>query len=303
MTEKSSQNKILTGILLAVLATIIWSGNFIIARGVINNIPPVTLAFYRWLLATIILLPFVWNTFNNDVGVLKRKFPYFLLAAVSGVSLFNTFVYIAGHYSDAINMALIGTTSSPIISVILARIFLKEKIPFTRVIGMVICIAGILLLLSRGHLETLLSLSFSKGDWWMLAAAFSFAVYNVSAKKKPGEMSSKNFLFIIFLVGTLVLFPFYLWELNTKGGFGINVSNFSAILYLGLGASVICFLLWNKSIAILGAGRASLFGNLIPVFSTIEAVIILNEKINWVHIASFVLVISGLLIANIQKRK
>lgn len=303
MKKYSSQNKIATGVLAAILATIIWSGNFIIARGVTKDIPPVTLGFYRWLTATILLFPFVFKTIYRDIKTVKEKPGYFLLAAVTGVSIFNTFVYIAGHYSEAINLALIGTTSSPIMSVILARIFLKEKIPLSRVIGMVISVAGILLLLSKGHLERILSLSFSKGDWWMLAAAFTFAVYNVTAKKKPAAISSVNFLFSIFFIGTVILLPFYLFELNTKGGFEMSLPNFSAILYLGLGASIISFLLWNISIANLGAGRTSLFGNLIPVFSSIEAVLLLNEKITTVHLISFGLVMIGLLIANLEKSR
>lgn len=303
MSEKFSQNKILSGVFAAVVATIIWSGNFIIARGVIKDIPPVTLAFYRWLSATLIMFILVRKTIWNDISIIKNHIWYFILAAVMGVSMFNTFVYVAGHYSEAINMALIGTTTSPIMSVILARIFLKEKVPFLRVIGMIICIAGILLLLSKGDWHILLSLSFSKGDWWMLAAAFTFAVYNVCAKKKPAAMSSKNFLFTVFAIGTMLLLPFYLSEWNAKGGIEISISNLGAILYLGLGASVICFLLWNISIANLGAGRASLFGNLIPVFSSIEAVLLLHEKISWIHYTSFLLVFAGLLIANVQKRK
>jgi drug/metabolite transporter (DMT)-like permease len=115
-------------------------------------------------------------------------------------------------------------------------------------------------------------------------------------------MSSKNFLFAVFLLGTLILLPFYLFELKHEGGFEMNLSNISAILYLGLGASVICFLLWNISIANLGAGRASLFGNLIPVFSAIEAVLFLNEKISLIHLFSFALVVFGLIIANLHMK-
>lgn len=301
MTNISSKN-VYTGIGLAVLATIIWSGNFIIARGAKDLIPPVTLAFYRWLTATIILLPFVWKTFVSEFPIVKKKLFYFLLTSVTGVTMFNTFVYIAGHSTEAINMALLGTTTSPIMSVILARIFLKESVPLHRIIGMIICIAGILLLLSKGHLSILLSFSFTTGDWWMLAAALTFAIYNVMVKKKPTGISSKNFLFTIFMFGTLMLFPFYLFELNHEGGFTINLSNLTAIFYLGLGASVICFLLWNISITNLGAGRASLFGNLIPVFSAVEAVLFLHEKISVVHFLSFGLVVFGLIIANLHMK-
>jgi drug/metabolite transporter (DMT)-like permease len=249
----------------------------------------------------VIILPFAWKYFIAEAKIIRERFWFFLLAAATGVSVFNTFVYIAGHYSTAINMVILGTCSSPIMSVILSRIFLKEKIPPLRIAGMIVCVIGILLLLSKGHLENLLSFRFTRGDWWILAAAFSFAIYNTSVKKRPKAMHPVNFLFVIFLTGTILLLPFYLWELRNKGGFAINVANLSTIIYLGLGASVICFYIWNKAIAALGAGRTALFGNLIPVFSSIEAVLLLNEKITSIHIISFILVVAGLLIANFKK--
>jgi drug/metabolite transporter (DMT)-like permease len=166
---------------------------------------------------------------------------------------------------------------------------------------MLVCIAGILLLLSKGSFETLLNFRFTKGDWWVLAAALTFAVYNTMVKKKPKEMHPVNFLFTIFLIGTLFLLPFYIAELNSKGGISINIANLGSILYIGLGASVICFLIWNKTISLLGTGRTALFGNLIPVFSSIEAVLLLNEKITHIHIISFILVVTGLIIANMRK--
>jgi drug/metabolite transporter (DMT)-like permease len=301
MDNKHHQRQILIGISLAVLATFIWSGNFIIARGVIRDIPPVTLSFYRWLTATIVILPFALKYFFAERKVIKQRFLFFLLAAATGVSMFNTFVYIAGHYSTAINMAILGTCTSPIISVILARIFLKEKIPALRIIGMLVCIVGILILLSNGNFQNLVSFKFTKGDWWILAAAFTFAIYNTSVRKKPPSMHPVNFLFVIFLLGTIILLPFYFFELKNEGGFAINSLNLSAILYLGIGASVICFLIWNKAIVALGSGRTALFGNLIPVFSSIEAVFLLNEKITPVHIISFILVVAGLVIANLKK--
>ena len=301
MNYTHHKQQVFAGISLAVIATLIWSGNFIIARSVIKDIPPVTLAFYRWLSATLIILPFAGKYFFSEWMIVRQHFWFFLLAAITGVSLFNTFVYIAGHYSTAINMALLGTCTSPILSVILARIFLQEKINSLRILGMLVCICGILLLLSRGSLETLLSFSFTKGDWWVLSAALAFAIYNTTVKKKPAGMHPVNFLFVIFFIGTLFLLPFYLYELNTSGGIEINFPNTFSILYLGLGASVICFLIWNKAITALGVGRTALFGNLIPVFSSIEAVILLNEKITTIHVISFILVVAGLVIANIKK--
>src|SRR4029078_12241072 len=108
----------------------------------------------------------------------KKHLPYFFWISLTGVSVFNTFVYIAGHYTSAINMALIGTTSSPIMSVVLARIFLKEKIGGLKILGILLCITGVLFLLSKGNINNLLSLKFTTGDGWVLLAALSFAIYN-----------------------------------------------------------------------------------------------------------------------------
>jgi drug/metabolite transporter (DMT)-like permease len=301
--SSADQKNISLGFGLAVLATLIWSGNFIIARKVITEIPPISLAFYRWLSATIIISFLARKYFLKELQLVRQHFMYFLFAAITGISIFNTFVYIAGHYTTAINMALLGTCTSPVIAVVLARIFLKEKITGLRIIGMSVTLIGILLLLSRGHLERLISFSFTKGDWWVLAAALSFAIYNTLVKKKPSGMHPINFLFVIFLIGTIILLPFYLFELKTVGGFEVNSSSIFAISYIGIGASVICFWIWNIAIANLGAGTTALFGNLIPVFSSIEAVIILNEKITSVHIFSFMIVVLGLIIANLKKRK
>ena len=294
----SSKKNIYIGVGLAVLAVIIWSGNFIAARGVIKQIPPVSLNFYRWLTASIIICPMAIKQFPSEWPIVKRSGKHFFWASLSGVTLFNTFVYIGAHYTSAINLALIGTTTSPIIAIILAKIFLNEKIGWLKTGGMILCSAGVLFLLSRGDLQNLLSLSFTKGDGWILLAAFAFAVYNTFVKKKPAGVSPINYLFVIFCLGTLLLFPFYLWEIMHTVTVQWNFNLLLIILYLGLGASVISFLCWNIAIGKLGAGRTALFGNLIPVFSSIEGALILSEQFTWVHVTSMLLVFAGILLAN-----
>ena len=116
----TSSRIIYTGIGLALLAVIIWSGNFIVARGVIHQVPPVSLAFYRWLLASLIIIPIAFNSFRKDWQVISRSWHYLFWVALTGVAVFNTFVYFGAHYTSAINLALIGTTSSPIFAILLA---------------------------------------------------------------------------------------------------------------------------------------------------------------------------------------
>ncbi len=299
--NKAGTKHIYTGMAVAVLAAFIWSWNFVVARGIYQQVPPVSLAFYRWLTATLIILPFAYSSFKKEWPSVRKSLPFFLVAAATGISLFNTFIYIGAKYTTAINLALIGTTSSPILSVLFAAIFLKEKISVTRAAGMLVCIAGILVLLSKGNFHNLLHLHFTKGDTWVLGAGLAFAIYNTMVRKKPVAVSPVNFLFVVFALGTLLLVPFFIRESVQAPAIQWKASTVMIILYLGLGASAFCFWIWNIAIRNLGAGRAALFGNLIPVFSTLEAILLLGAEVNWVHGLSFGLIISGLLLANLRR--
>jgi drug/metabolite transporter (DMT)-like permease len=298
MKALQHNNQVAVGIVLAIIATGIWGGNFVIARGVNQLVPPVTLAFYRWSCASLIIFPIGLRAFGKDWPVVRRHPWHFFFAALSGISLFNTFIYVGGHYSTAINLALIGTTSSPVFSFILSAIFLKEYIPPRRITGLLICLAGILVLLSKGSWQTLMHFRFTPGDWWILMAALSFAIYNVIARRKPTGVSPKTYLFAVFILGTLLLLPAWLVERSATPPV-VHTANLGLIiLYLGAGTSVISFLCWNAAIARLGAARTALFGNLTPIFSTIEAVLLLGEQISSYHIAGMVTIITGLVIAN-----
>jgi drug/metabolite transporter (DMT)-like permease len=299
MSPSDRKNFLTLGIVLAIGATIIWSGNFIVARAVIRDIPPISLAFYRWLTASIIMLPFAYKKFRNELPELRKHGWYLFFAALSGITLFNTLVYVAGHYTPAINLALIGTTSSPVMAIILAAVFLREKIRPLRIAGLLICISGIVLLISGGSWEKLKQFHFSEGDLWILAGAFCFAAYSILVRRKPRALSPVAFLFAVFLIGTILLLPAFLWEKAISAPVVFNLQLYSIILYLGAGTSVLAFLFWNEAIARLGAARTALFGNLIPVFSTLEAVLILNEAFTIIHAVSGLLVITGLVIANL----
>lgn len=198
-------------------------------------------------------------------------------------------------------MALIGTCSSPIFSVILAALFLNEKVTPLRVAGMMVMLAGIIYLIIRGSIERLLHFSFTSGDLWVLGAAVFFAGYNILVRKKPKEMKPMVFLFVTFLVGSVLLLPFWVWEAKQHPPVLWTADLALVVLYLGLGTSVIAFLLWNFSIARLGAARTALFGNLIPLFSSLEAVWLLNEDITWIHLVSGLLIVIGLVIVNLKK--
>ncbi|MBL7744294.1 MAG: DMT family transporter [Chitinophagaceae bacterium] len=299
----TTQRNTYIGISFAVLAAFIWSGNFIIAKSVNRQIPPVSLAFYRWLLASVIIFPFAAKQFKKEWPAVKRSWHYLFWASLTGVALFNTLVYVGAHHTSAINLTLIGTTTSPIVATVLARIFIKEEIGWMRLAGLLFCIAGVLFLLAKGDWHNLLTLTFSAGDLWVMTAACCFAVYNTLVKKKPISISPLNFLFVIFSIGTLLLLPFFLWETDHTAAITWNSGLLLSIIYLGLGASVICFWIWNIAISKIGAARTILFGNLIPVFGTIGSVVYLHEQFTRVHVTGMIIVFTGIILANLRNPK
>lgn len=291
---------VLKGLGFALLATLLWSGNYIVARALHKSIPPVSLAFFRWLMATIILFPLAFRMLQRDYKVLLRHLPYLCFTALTGVTLFNTFIYVAGKYTSAINLALIGTTAAPVFVLIITAFILKQKILWNQVIGALICIVGIITLLTKGALWQLNSFQLSISDSWIFAAALSFAIYTVLVRKVPKELSPLSFLLAVFFLGTLLLLPAYIVEQYYVTPFEWTRSLFFIFLYLGLGASVISFLSWNLAIKAIGPARTALFGNLIPVFSTIEAALILNEDLNWITLLSLLIILIGLIMANLK---
>ena len=270
MSELKSETTINNwkGIGLALLAALIWSGNFIVARSVSHIVPPISLSFYRWATAVAFMLPLALTSIRKDLPLIKKHWPYLLMVGIFGITLYNSTIYMAGRQLPAVNLSLVTTTSSPVFSITMAAIFLNERISRARILGILVCFSGILYLLCLGSWEKLLHFHFSSGDGIVLLGGFFFATYNILVRKKPKGFSALGFLFAVMIIGTVLLVPAFLIEAHYTPPVEWNSNLILIILYLGIGNSVICYLLWNKSIELLGAGRTALFGNLIPLFSS-----------------------------------
>ncbi len=303
MLKNIPQNKTLVGYLLALITIIVWSGNYVVARGISSQIPPISLAFFRWSTACIVITFFGYKSVRKEWTFIWQRRYFLLIAAITGVSIFNTFIYIAGHYTSAINLALIGTTVSPIFSTFFAGYFLKEHISFNRIIGVVICLVGILYLFCKGSFALLLNLQFGKGDLIMVISGISFAAYSTIAKKRPTTISPVSFLMATFYIGTFILLPFFVWEQSTIKPIVFTSNTLWIIAYIGIGNSVFAFYCWNAAIAKIGTVKTVLFSSLMPIFSSIEAVLFINEKLTIYHFVSASIVIVGLVLANIQFKK
>lgn len=301
MSSRQLKRRFFSGYLFALGATAIWSGNFIIARGLHENIPPVTLAFWRWVVAVVIFFPFAIKPFLAEWGILKRHIPYLSLTALLGITIFNTLIYFAGHTTTAINLSLISITF-PIFIVILSRFFYGEAITGRKALGILLVVTGVICLLTKGNLSILLHLSFSVGDIWMLMAAIIFAIYSLLLKRRPAELSLWAFQFSTFLLGLIFLLPFFLWETATVPAVEFDSKTVFAIFYIGMFASFSAFILWNKAIVAVGPTKAGMVYYTLPLFSGIAAALFLQEKIGWIHLLSAILIISGILIANYESK-
>lgn len=301
MTIKHQNKKIFAGYLFALGATIIWSGNFLIARGLHENIPPITLAFFRWLVAVVIFLPFAYKALITEWNSLKNNTSYLLITALFGVSIFNTLIYFSAHTTTAINLSLIAITF-PIFIIILARFFYGELISIGKGIGILLVTTGVLLLITNGDYSIILNISFAIGDIWMLIAAFVFAIYSLLIKRKPKELSIKAFLLSTFILGLIFLLPFYIWENKTTPAVIFDSKIILSIFYVGIFASLIAFIFWNKAVNELGPAKAGMIYYTLPVFSGFIAYIFLNEEIRSLDFYSMFLIVSGIIIANRERK-
>ncbi len=285
------------GILFALLATVVWSGNFILCRGLADSIPPFSLALSRWLTAFCAVLPFALPGLKADWPHLWAHRGYYLATSAVGITFFNTAIYAAGHTVAALNMSLIAA-SSPLFTLVFARVFLGEAVSPGRLAGIFIVLAGIVLLVARGDFSVLPQMSFQGGDLLMLAAALSFAVYTLLVRKKPAGCGQLTYLAATFGLGLFMLIPGAAWECARTGLPPATPAVIGGVLYAGLGASLFSFWCWSRAIAAIGAGRASVIYYSLPFFCGVEAVLFLGEPVAWVHYASGALILGGLLLAN-----
>ena len=282
--------------LLLTVAPLCWAGNIVLARGVIEIIPPVGFAFWRWAIAFLILLPFTWYHAKRDWPAAIKGWKILVLLSVVGISAFNTLLYTAVHTTTAINGALI-QTSMPALIILISLIVYQERVTVRQSIGVILCIIGASLVVLHGQIDSLLNLSFTPGDILMLFAVFLYALYSALLPKRP-KIHPMSFLTYTFGIGVLGLLPIYLWEVIHYGAFAFTPNVVISILYVALFPSIVAFFCWNRGIELIGANRGGLFINLIPVFASIMAIVWLGESLQAFHILGMFLICSGMVLFN-----
>lgn len=283
---------------LLLLATLLWGGNFVIGRAVSGDIPPLTLAFLRWCVAFIVFFPIAYSSLKREWRMLKANWPIVLILALTGVAAFNTLVYIGLHYTTSINASLMNS-STPIMIYILSFIFLKEKLSTFQILGTALSLSGVLFIISGGSFVSLLDFSFNKGDLIVVVAVFCWSIYSLLVKQYAGRLPGQSTFIVTILIGALMLLPFYIHEtLTLAESVHWEWTTIAAILYVGVFASIVAFLSWNRGVVLLGANKASIYLNFIPVFASIFAVIFLDEQLHAFQIIGGLAVVAGVLLSS-----
>ncbi|MGM9927458.1 MAG: DMT family transporter [Bacillus sp. (in: firmicutes)] len=287
--------------LLLILANIIWGGNFVVGNIGKDYISPFTFSLLRWGIAFILLTPFLMKSLVRDKRILWEHKWIILFLAFTGVAGYNTFIYFSFQWTTSINAAVINSMT-PIFIVLLSFVLLAEKINMAQLIGIILSVAGVLFTLTRGSMENLLTLSFNKGDLLVILAVVSWALYSVFIKKYAQVLPTYSTFYATTLIGVLMLLPFSLYELSQPTAIvHLNAVSIGILFYVGFFAAIVAFLSWNIGVSKVGAAKASIYLNLLPIFAAGFAPLLTPEKIMWYQIVGGLIVILAVFISSRKK--
>ena len=280
--------------LLLTLTALFWSGNMVLGRGIRADIPPIGLAFWRWVIALLCVLPLAWPHLAGQWPRLRADWKPVLVLGLLGVGGYNTLAYIALQYTVATNAVLLNSFI-PIATIAISWIFLGRHLTRLQAIGVSTSFLGAATIVAHGDFALLASLTFNQGDLWMLGAVLVWAIYTVGLQWRPAGVDPMLMLAALIVVGLLALAPLYLWEWLIAGrSIKVNTGTLASLLYVGVFPSFIGYIFYNRGVAEIGASKASQFIHLMPVFGTLLSVIFLNEIPHHYHYAGIALILGGI---------
>lgn len=285
---------------LLTLSALFWGGNFVVGRWAHTDIPPLNLTFVRWTVSALILSPFVAGGLWRHRAVIRRHIGLLSVLALTGMVMFHSFTYIALNTTEAINAAFV-LASMPMVIPVVSRLMGDERLSPRQAAGIAVSFVGVAVIVARGDVDVLKTLSFTPGDLWVLAAVVAWSVYSVLVRRKPPELPPVVMIATCNWIAVGILLPFYLWELNTVGGFPITPGTVAAIAYVALFASIAAFVCWNAGVGRLGANKAGLFIHLIPLFASVFSIVFLGETLKAYHFIGIVPILTGIYLTTTAK--
>jgi drug/metabolite transporter (DMT)-like permease len=284
--------------IMLICASLFWAGNFIVGKfAFLTQIPPLSLVFYRWSLVWIILLPFTFKEIIRYKEVIIKNLPLIFFLGLTSVGLFNSFTYLALIHTQVINASLFNA-AIPAIIILLCFLFKVEDTNKFQIIGLIFTVFGMVVIITKLNLDILLSLSFNKGDLIMIGGAITWGVYSTLLKKKKFTLPLLTLVHVICTLGLVCVFPQFLYEYSNGQVINFDINLVYTLIFLALFPSIGSYYCWAGAVSIIGANRAGISLSLIPLFSTIMAIGIYNEKFQFFHLIGAILIILGLFLSN-----
>ncbi|CBS87873.1 DMT family transporter [Azospirillum lipoferum] len=281
--------------LLMLLPPLFWAGNAVLGRAVAGAVPPIGLAFWRWCLGMLIVLPFAWPHLRHDITPILARWKSVLLLGTLGIGIYNTFQYIALNTTTALNCVML-QSSMPVMIVLMSLVLFRDRIGAMQGVGIVVSLVGAMTLISHGDPATLLGLELNAGDVWMLAAVVIYAAYTTLLRRRP-PIHGLSFIVVTFAIGAVELLPFYIWE--SLSGHPVQASGITllAVGYTVLFPSIAAYLCFNRAVELLGPNTAGLAIHLVPVFGSLLAILFLGEQPHLYHGIGIALIAAGIVLA------
>lgn len=287
------------GLILA--AAFILASNHIIGRWVQGDMPPMGIGFWRLAIATLVLLPFAGRSVWAKRGILKQHWKLFLVLAVALGPFGNAAVYVAYHFTTAINGGLV-STAQPVATVLITFLVFREAITRIQGVGIVIATVGVFVIVSRGDIAMLTALEPNIGDLIMLAAMFGFAVHNSLLRKIPGDFTTIEILLSVQCFSMLVMLPLYVTETIVFQPMPVTWEAAAVMAWVGIGVAIIAVGFTNTAVLAIGANKATISNYIRALITALLAVLILGERLELFHLAAFVLIVAGVLLLGRGRR-
>lgn len=285
---------------LLMMTTLFWAGNAVAGKYAVGEIDSNTLTFLRWLLASVCLLLFAWRQVIRDREIIRKNLAYLFTLGAIGFSGFNLCMYWALNYTSVVNV-VIEQAAIPVLIMIFNFLAFRLGVRLFQVIGLLFALAGVILTVTRGAPASFLLGGVNQGDGIMMLAALCYALYSIGLRWRP-VMHWKSFLFALTVSALIVSFTTWLIYLTIYGFEMPSAKGLSLVLYVGIFPSLISQLFYVRGVELIGANRAGLFINMVPIFGSLLAIVVLGEHFYWFHGVGLSLVVGGILLAEHSAR-
>ena len=272
------------------------ASNLVVARGGVEFVPPISLAFWRWTVVFLILLPFTYVTLKKNFKIIRKEYKKLFFLGSMGCGVCGAFPFLAGETTTVTNMGII-YTSSPVFIILISYYFFSEKINFIKIIGLITCLVGVLVIIMKGDIDLLINLQFTIGDLWMLAAAIGWALYSIYLFYWKSQLPIFQRFTLVAFFGAVSLFPFYIIEELVIQRTLFNSQFFLWVLFAAISPGIIAFTLYTQAQKSLGASLAGFTLYIFTIYAAIYGFIFFEEKLESFHYLGTVLVFFGVYLA------